>query len=209
MSWLEYLMTGTRDTDGRLPLEGARTVEFATFWHGPLNGTTYSCLASFPARGASLRLYTYETNIDAPEGVEVVDARSICADISLLRRYFVEGRPSLATFSDRFRYVLMRKTGCCWVDADIICLEEGHFSREPIVWGRQPEAHGKALINNAVMKLPPRSSCTQRNARESGSCGRRRFFLGRHRPVPADGSRRTAWRLRLGARTRRVLSGRS
>ena len=147
-------MTGTRDTGGRLPLEGARTVEFATFWHGPLNGTTYSCLASFPARGASLRLYTYETNIDAPEGVEVVDARSICADISLLRRYFVEGRPSLATFSDRFRYVLMRKTGCCWVDADIICLRRVDFSREPIVWGRQAEAHGKALINNAVLKLP-------------------------------------------------------
>jgi hypothetical protein len=134
--------------------EDARQVAFATFWHGPLNAMAYSCLASFPALGADLRLYAYETKIDTPEGVEVVDARSICPDISLLHRYTVAGRPSLATFSDRFRYSLIQQTGCCWVDADIICLKNVDFDREPIVWGRQPEAHGKALINNAVMKLP-------------------------------------------------------
>jgi hypothetical protein len=135
-------------------LENGRPAEFATFWQGPLNATIYSCLASFPAAGASLRLYTYETKIDAPTGVEVLDARTISSDVSLLRRYIVAGRPSLATFSDRFRYALIQQTGCCWVDADIFCLKKADFASEAIVWGRQPEAHGKALINNAVMKLP-------------------------------------------------------
>lgn len=131
-----------------------RPREFATFWHGPLSATTYSCLASFPAAGANLRLYTYKTEIDAPDGVEVADARSICADVSLLHRYIAGGRPSLAAFSDRFRYSVIQQTGCCWVDADILCLKKPDFVSQPIVWGRQPEAHGKALINNAVLKLP-------------------------------------------------------
>lgn len=135
-------------------LEKGGTVEFATFWHGPLNATVYSCIASFPAVGAGLRLYTYEAEIDSPPGVELADARLICPDASLLHRYFAGGKPSLATFSDRFRYSLIRKTGCCWVDADILCLKKPDFQREAIVWGRQSEAHGKALINNAVMKLP-------------------------------------------------------
>jgi hypothetical protein len=136
------------------PPENGGQAQFATFWHGPLNATIYSCLASFPAAGANLRLYSYESQIDAPEGVEVADARSICADVSLLGRYIVAGRPSLATFSDRFRYALIQQSGCCWVDGDVFCLEKPDFGDEAIVWGRQPEAHGKALINNAVMKLP-------------------------------------------------------
>ena len=131
-----------------------RSVQFATFWHGPLNATAYSCLASFPALGVGLRLYTYQTEIAAPDGVEIVDARSICEDVSLLHRYIVGGHPSLATFSDRFRYSLIRRTGFCWVDADIICLRKVDFADASVVWGRQPEAHGKALINNAVLKLP-------------------------------------------------------
>jgi hypothetical protein len=147
-------MVGSRGSSIGRPLENDRQAEFATFWHGRLNATVYSCLASFPAVGANLRLYSYESQVDAPEGVEVVDARSICADISLIRRYIVAGRPSLATFSDRFRYSVIQQTGCCWVDADIFCLKKTDFADQAIVWGRQPEARGKALINNAVMKLP-------------------------------------------------------
>jgi hypothetical protein len=127
---------------------------FATFWHGPLNPTVYSCAASFPASGAGLRIYTYEAGLDAPKGVEVADARSICPDETLLHRYMSAGKPSVATFSDRFRYNMIRQTGCCWVDADIFCLTQPDFGADEIVLGRQPEAHGKALVNNAVMRLP-------------------------------------------------------
>ena len=127
---------------------------FATFWHGPFNPTVYSCAASFPASGAGLRVYTYESSLDAPRGVEVADARSICPDELLLHRYLSAGKPSVATFSDRFRYSMIRQTGCCWVDADIICLTKPDFGHDEIILGRQTEAHGKALINNAIMRLP-------------------------------------------------------
>ena len=147
-------MTNTPKSSSLRPPENGGYAEFATFWHGPLNATIYSCLASFPAAGTKLRLYSYESQVDAPEGVEIADARSICADVSLASRYIVAGRPSLATFSDRFRYALIQQTNYCWVDADIFCLKKPAFGDAAIVWGRQPEARGKALINNAVMKLP-------------------------------------------------------
>jgi hypothetical protein len=128
--------------------------EFATFWHGPLNPIAYSCLASFPNVGAPLRLYSYDDRLDLPPGVELADARGICPDETLLSRYVVGGKPSIAMFADMFRYRLIRDFGCCWVDADLICLRRPDFVDEAIVFGRQAEAHGKALINNAVLRLP-------------------------------------------------------
>ena len=128
--------------------------EFATFWRGPLNPIAYSCLASFPRVSARLRVYAYERNLVLPTGVERADAREICPDLSLLDRYRVGGKPSTAMFADMFRYKLIRDTGCCWVDTDLICLRRPDFSGEAIVYGRQAEARGKALINNAVLKLP-------------------------------------------------------
>ncbi|HLJ71236.1 MAG TPA: hypothetical protein VKU03_07965 [Roseiarcus sp.] len=129
--------------------------QFATFWRGPLNPIAYSCLASFPSVGASLSVYAYEGDLELPPGVERADARRICPDPSLLHRYRVNGKPSIAMFADMFRYKLVRDTGCCWVDADLVCLRRPDFSGEAIVYGRQAEARGKALINNAVLKLPP------------------------------------------------------
>jgi len=128
--------------------------EFATFWRGPLNPIAYSCLASFPHVGAPLRLYSYDEALDLPRGVELADAREICPDETLLERYRVGGKPSIAMFADMFRYRLIDKLGCCWVDTDLICLRRPDFANQPVVFGRQAEAHGKALINNAVLKLP-------------------------------------------------------
>ena len=128
--------------------------EFATFWHGRLDAIAYSCLASFAHVGADLRLYSYDDKIDAPRGVVVADARQICPDESLLSRYLTAGKPSLAKFADMFRYRLIRETGCCWVDTDIICLQKPDFSRDAIVFGRQSNPYGEVLINNAVLKLP-------------------------------------------------------
>jgi hypothetical protein len=131
-----------------------RPPEFATFWHGPLNAMTYSCLASFADVGAGLRVYSYDDKIEVPGGIELADARRICPDESLLKRYISEGKPSLAKFADMFRYTLIRETGCCWMDADVICLGTPDFSDDPIVFGRQSNPYGETLINNAVLKLP-------------------------------------------------------
>jgi hypothetical protein len=132
----------------------ANATGFGTFWHGELDPFAYSCLASFSHVGADLCLYSYDDKIDVPRGVELADARQICADETLLTRYLSAGKPSLAKFADMFRYKLIRETGCCWVDTDIICLEKPDFSRDSIVFGRQSNPYGEVLINNAVLKLP-------------------------------------------------------
>jgi hypothetical protein len=128
--------------------------EFATFWSGPLPGLIAACLASFPARAAALTLYTYDADVAAPAGVAVRDAREICPDSGLAARYRVGGAPSPATFADLFRYEMLARTDFCWVDADIVALRP-QAVRGATIWGRQPEAKGKALVNNAVLKLPP------------------------------------------------------
>jgi hypothetical protein len=132
----------------------AETPEFATFWHGPLSPLAYACLASFAHVGAGLRVYAYDEKIDLPRGVQRVDARQICPDQSLLSRYLAGRKPSLASFADMFRYKLLHTVDCCWVDADVFCLKKPALSGASIIFGRQPEAHGQALINNAVLKLP-------------------------------------------------------
>jgi hypothetical protein len=130
--------------------------EFASFWHGgPLNPFAYACLASFPQADADIRLYSYDDRLEVPPGVRLEDARSVSPDESLVYRYIVDGRPSLATFADLFRYRMIRETGCCWVDADIVCLTKPSFTNEPYVFCRQADAVSTLLVNNAVLRLPP------------------------------------------------------
>jgi hypothetical protein len=139
-----------------MPNEGsAGGGEFASFWHGSLNPFVYACLASFPKAGAMLRLYSYEPTLDVPPGVRLEDARRVCPDESLVQRYIANGKQSIATFADMFRYRMIRETGCCWVDTDIVCLKKPSFANEPYIYCRQADAVGTTLINNAVLRLPP------------------------------------------------------
>lgn len=129
--------------------------EFASFWHGgPLNPFAYACLATFPRAEARVRLYSYDDRLEVPPGVRLADARSISPDESQLRRYIVDGKPSIATFADMFRYRMIRETGCCWVDTDLVCLTKPAFASEPYVFCRQADAVSTLLVNNAVLRLP-------------------------------------------------------
>jgi len=126
---------------------------YATFWQGPLPPLIAACLASFPAQGLGLTLFAYAPIPALPNGVQLCDAREILPDPALIARYRVAGQSSLATFADRFRYEMLAQTDLCWVDSDMIALRPLPPDA-PWIWGRQPEAKGKALINNAVLRLP-------------------------------------------------------
>ncbi len=129
--------------------------EFASFWHGALNPFAYACLASFAEAGASLRVFSYDPGLDLPPGARLEDARAILADETLIRRFIANGKPSIATFADMFRYRMIQKTGFCWVDADILCLRKPAFRDDGFVFCRQADAVGQSLVNNAVLRLPP------------------------------------------------------
>ena len=128
--------------------------EFASFWHGALTPFAYACLASFPRAGARLSVFTYDLSLELPPGVRLEDARQVCADESLIRRYVANGKPSIATFADMFRYRMIQETGRCWVDTDLICLEYPAFAGEPYIYCRQADAVSTLLVNNAVLRLP-------------------------------------------------------
>ncbi len=127
---------------------------FASFWHGPLSAIAYGSLASFPKQGAPLVVYSYDRQLELPAGVGLADARDICPDPSVIERYRVEDKPSIATFADMFRYRMIRDTGRCWVDADLICLKRPDFLSEPFIFARQADAVSEELVNNAVLRLP-------------------------------------------------------
>jgi hypothetical protein len=133
----------------------AEGCEFASFWHGTLNPFAYACLSSFPAAGASLRVFSYNPRLDLPPGVRRADARAVCPDESLVGRFIADGKPSVATFADMFRYRMIRITGYCWVDTDILCLRKPAFGGDRVIFGRQADAVGTSLVNNAVLRLPP------------------------------------------------------
>jgi hypothetical protein len=129
--------------------------EFASFWHGTLNPFAYACLASFPGAGASLRVFSFDPQLDLPPGVRRENARTICPDESLTRRFIANGKPSVATFADMFRYRMIRDTGYCWVDTDILCLRKPALGGGGLIFCRQTDAVGTSLVNNAVLRLPP------------------------------------------------------
>ena len=128
--------------------------EFGSFWSGPLNPFVYACLASFPQAGASLRVFSYDPRLELPAGCSFADARTICPDETLTRRFIANGKPSIATFADMFRYRMIEKTGCCWVDTDMVCLSKPAFENDGFVFCRQADAVGTSLVNNAVLRLP-------------------------------------------------------
>jgi hypothetical protein len=128
--------------------------DLVSFWHGPIDGLTYGCLASFPYRGARLRVYCYDSNIRVPPGIDLADARDICPDTSLVGRYIAGGKVEFSKFSNLFRYLLIQKTGCCWVDCDFLCLRRPEFQNAEMVFGYQMPQEHPAAINGAVLKLP-------------------------------------------------------
>jgi hypothetical protein len=136
-------------------LEPTPDTDFASFWHGgPLNPFAWACLASFPAEGACLGLYSYDPLVEVPPGVRLADARTICPDETLISRYLANGKPSIATFADMFRYRMIRETGQCWVDTDLVCLKAPAFAKDLAIFCRQADAVSTLLVNNAVLRLP-------------------------------------------------------
>ena len=108
-----------------------------------------------------------------------------------------------------FRYTMIGRTGCCWVDADILCLEKPDFAGEEIVFGRQSEVRGESVINNAVLKLPPADPTLNELIAKAEGAARRRSELGRPRSVPADADRDAQRHRSLRARLHRLLSRRT
>lgn len=126
----------------------------ASFWHGrPLSGLELACLASFVRQGYEVTVYSYDKQSGLPEGVREGDARSI-VDNKYLHSFLVLGKPSIAHFSDLFRYRLFEVTGEAWIDADLLCLRRFKIPEGENFFGRETARS----INNAIMRVDPQDA---------------------------------------------------
>lgn len=149
------------------PPESVRGIEFGTFWQGSLDPLTYTCIASFPYYNANLTVYSYDLGIKVPPGVHVADARLIIPDETWQSRYLVNGRPSFARFANLFRYEMIRLTGVCWVDTDIMCLKTPELPADGVIFGRQDD-WSKHAFNVAVLRFPSDHPVLARLIQEAG-----------------------------------------
>ena len=116
------------------------------FWHGaPLSRIERLCMASFLAQGHPLDLYVYETPAAVPTGVRLMSAEEILPRALLFTHRRTK---SLGSFSDWFRYRLLKERGGIWVDADVVCLAPLTYPQDEI-FGWQDAG----LLNNAVLGL--------------------------------------------------------
>src|SRR5262245_1024739 len=95
---------------------------FGTFWAGPrLSSFEAACLHSFIARDHRVTLFSFEHVGNVPAGVLTANAAELVAP-SALKRFFIDGSPSISHFSDYFRYVMFSRTELTWVDTDVLLL---------------------------------------------------------------------------------------
>jgi len=111
-------------------------------------------IASYLRHGHPYHLYTYGHVREIPTGVVVRDAREILPECEI-RKF-----PTLANFSDYFRYNLLLKKGGWWCDTDTICLRPFDMIDEH-VFAQQHSYELPIHINNGYLKAPPNSPVMQ------------------------------------------------
>lgn len=84
-------------------------------WIGDrLSPVERACMRSVLRQGHRLVLYAYDAVQGVPEGVELADAADILPRETIIRHQ----SGSVALFSDRFRFEIMRRSLGLWLDAD-------------------------------------------------------------------------------------------
>lgn len=123
----------------------------ATFWHGPvLTRLDIACLLSFDAAGFDVAVYGYEPIGGLPANISFRDASDI-VDAKLLRSFVVNGKPSIAHFSDLFRYALFQRSDATWIDMDLFCIRRFDLPVRGNYLARETETS----INNAILRIDP------------------------------------------------------
>lgn len=92
--------------------------EIGMLWIGnPLSKIEKISINSFIYYGHDVTVYLYDQSIELPNGVKKGDANLIVDKSKIFSLY-----GTVSTFSDFFRYNMIKKTGKTWVDMDTVCL---------------------------------------------------------------------------------------
>jgi hypothetical protein len=95
-------------------------------------------------------LYTYDEDLDVPDGVTLRDASEIYDEDEVFTYQEGPGAGSVAAFANMFRYKLLYERGGWWVDMDV--LYTGHpLPEDKTFLGKQNETD----VCNAIMRAEP------------------------------------------------------
>ncbi len=146
--------------------ETAQSSDFGTLWLGDELGLLErACLQSMQSQGYNPLLYSYSPLKNAPQGIEVVDAREIYEPNRVIRHI---RHNSPAIHADVFRYHMVRKTGAIWLDTDMFMVKPASELLDSVA-ARKGFCIGAVLkdspknrsyhsfFNNAVFGLPAQS----------------------------------------------------
>jgi hypothetical protein len=106
-------------------------------------------LSSFLKRGHEVHLYTYGQVGRVPYGVVLRDANEIIPEREL---FLVKG--GYSTFSDFFRWKLVRERGGWWCDTDTICLKRFDFPNDYVFVGGLGAPGSNDCVSSGMFHAP-------------------------------------------------------
>ena len=112
-------------------------------------------ICSFIEQGHPYHLYSYKPFPNLPPGCIRKDAAEILPEKYVYRR---ASDGSLASFSDWFRYELLKKKGGYYADTDIICLKPFDFDEYFVTsweYAEWKKPRGPGALNGAVLRTEP------------------------------------------------------
>src|SRR6266436_8237093 len=119
---------------------------------GPLSEMELLSMRSFVANGHPVHLYVYDNVGRVPNGVDVKDAGEI-----IPRSEVFQVRGGYSSFSDFFRWKLIRDRGGWWADTDTVCLRPFKFDGDYVFVGGLGKPGSDDCVSSGMFKAPVHS----------------------------------------------------
>jgi mannosyltransferase OCH1-like enzyme len=132
-------------------------IHFLWINNQPLSNLEKMCLKSHINNNHSCVLWSYDTNIQYPNGIEIRDANTIIPRDKIFAYKKPPFKNNLAGFSDLFRYKVLYEYGGWWCDIDVLCLKKFDFSQD-YVFATERKMNKTIGLAPAVIKCPIKSN---------------------------------------------------
>lgn len=123
---------------------------------GRLSAMEKTAINSYLANGHEFHLYTYGNLCGVPYGTVVRDGNEIIEESKL---FLVRG--GYSSFSDFFRWKLIRDRGGWWTDLDAICLKPFDFQGEYVFVGGLGPVGSDDCVSSGLFRAPAHSPVTE------------------------------------------------
>jgi hypothetical protein len=137
-------------------IDDARIIVNMLWVQGQLSRLERLSASSFVSQGYEVKLWTYDPELRAPDGVLISDARTILHE----NRIFRYQNGSFAGFANLFRYTVLSMYGGMWSDLDVICFVPEHTLRTKTPMGFLVTEHTRdyrvrQITNNLIYHPRP------------------------------------------------------